>query len=348
MKATFYDVLTAHAARYPQMQPQDYVKLAYQSEFGCGHLLTDREEAYQRLFQEWEATRADALEPLGVEIGGGFFRINLAAVKHVLSPDILFRLFEMSAVSTGTKEGFERKLALIRRAAKLGILPCDGEAVYQMGRELGDGQPSHSAIYKRLYGASYRIVERRYAVLLPLICMVYDALSKRGRVTLGMDGFAASGKTTAAALLKELFPATVIATDDYFLPIERKTPARMAEPGGNLDHERFKKEIVAHMEEDVLTHARFDCHTQTLLPPITETRLPLLIVEGVLSLHPDYQPCYDLRVFFNTDEESRRLRLLERGGEALLTRFEKEWLPLERSYIDAFAPQLSCDLSVFT
>ena len=87
MRVNFYDVLTAHAAKYPQMEPCDYVKLAYQCEFGCGHLLNDREAAYRTLCEEWGAVRSDVLEPLTVDIGGGYARLNLAAAKHAMSPD---------------------------------------------------------------------------------------------------------------------------------------------------------------------------------------------------------------------------------------------------------------------
>lgn len=34
-----------HAARYPRMEPQDFGKLIYQSEFGPGHFIKDRKSA---------------------------------------------------------------------------------------------------------------------------------------------------------------------------------------------------------------------------------------------------------------------------------------------------------------
>ena len=50
MNTTFYDILTKHAAMYPEMLPQDWYKLACQSEFGCGLLLGNG--AYERLVSE--------------------------------------------------------------------------------------------------------------------------------------------------------------------------------------------------------------------------------------------------------------------------------------------------------
>ena len=51
MRLNFLEILQTHAARYPLMQPQDYAKLLYQSEFGPRHLLTTPDN----LEQEWQA-----------------------------------------------------------------------------------------------------------------------------------------------------------------------------------------------------------------------------------------------------------------------------------------------------
>ena len=51
--------LMNHARRYPESTPQDYVKLLYQSDFGGGHLLADRESAFARLQDEYSAVQSD-------------------------------------------------------------------------------------------------------------------------------------------------------------------------------------------------------------------------------------------------------------------------------------------------
>ena len=347
MKTTFYDVLTAHAAMYPAMQPQDYIKLAFQSEFGCGHLLTDRESAYCRLAEEMEKVRPDMLEPLTVDIGG-FSRLNLSAAKRFLSPDLVFRMFERSATGCGSRESYERKLSLIRRAAKLGVIPCDADAVAIAVTEIGNEIPTHSATFKRLYGASYRLVTNEIARLAPAVCLMADARRKTSRLHVAIDGRAASGKTTAAEILADLFDATLIHMDDYFLPAERRTPERLAQPGGNVDLERFTEEITASLLSDTVTHARFDCATQTLLPPVTEERKNILIVEGVYALHPELRDLYDVKLLLDTDPETQRLRICERNGEKLWNRYESEWIPLEEAYFAATDLRLVCDLTIST
>lgn len=346
MRVSFYDVLTAHAAMYPEMEAQDYVKLAFQSEFGCGHLLSDREAALTYLRDEMDAVKSDALEPFTVTVGGGFARLNLAAVKRFLSPELVYSMFEKSASPVGSKEGFARKISLMRRASLLGIIPCNGDAIARAAEELGDGIPSHSARYKRLYGASYRLVTDTYAVLVPAVCLIADALAKAGRITVGIDGRAASGKTTAATLLADLFDTTLIHADDYFLPYECKTERRLAEPGGNIDAERLEAEVLSHREDDTVTHARFDCVRQCLQPSITERRREVLMVEGVYTLRPDWISRYDVKLFFDIDKETQYLRLREREEEAVLQRYLEEWLPLEERYFSELSPMLNADLTL--
>lgn len=348
MRLPFYDVLLSHAAAYPQMEACDYVKLAYQSEFGCGHLLTDREAAYAMFLEEWDAVSTDALEPLTVTIGGGYARLNLAAAKLCMPPELVFSMFEMSVSGRGTKEGFDRKIRNMQRAAKMGILLCNGDEIVQYASTLGNQLPSHSARYRRLYGAHYRLITAELAAIAPLCMLLSDAGRKADRINVAIEGRAASGKTTVAALLGKLFDGNVIAMDDYFLPTERKTKERLALPGGNVDVERLKQEVMGERYADSLTHARFDCHKQVLLPAIKEVRRQYLFVEGVYSLHPELRDFYDVKFLLDTDKQSQRNRILERGGEALLHRYETEWLPLEEAYFAETQPEFVADLILKT
>lgn len=348
MRATFFDVLTAHAAMYPKMEACDYVKLAYQCEFGCGHLLTDREAAYRLLLEEWDKISTDGLEPLTVDIGGGYARLNLAAAKRCMTPELVFSMFEKSVSASGSREGFERKIRNMQRAAMMGILPCNGDEIVAYAESLGDKLPSHSARYRHLYGASYRVITTEMATVAPICMLLADAGRKADRINVAIDGCAAAGKTTIAGILGSLFEGNVISMDDYFLPTAEKTKERLAMPGGNVDAERIRNEIMGDRYADKLTHARFDCHKQTLLPPVNEDRKQYLFVEGVYALRPDLRDFYDVKILLNTDGESQRLRILERGGETLWHRYETEWLPLEAAYFEATQPQFVADLVIYT
>ena len=54
----FYQILRTHARRYPAMEPQDAVKLTYQSVFGGGHMIDNRQSSEKRLKEEYAAIHA--------------------------------------------------------------------------------------------------------------------------------------------------------------------------------------------------------------------------------------------------------------------------------------------------
>ena len=62
---------------------------------------------------------------------------------------------------------------------------------------------------------------------------------REGRAFVAIDGRCGSGKSTLAALLAARFDCTLVHADDFFLRPEQRTPARLAQPGGNFDRERF-------------------------------------------------------------------------------------------------------------
>ena len=57
---SFADILAAHLAAYPLMRPEDAYKLAYQSEFGCGHMVSDEASSLLRLERELPGAPAAA------------------------------------------------------------------------------------------------------------------------------------------------------------------------------------------------------------------------------------------------------------------------------------------------
>lgn len=115
-------------------------------------------------------------------------------------------------------------------------------------------------------------------------------LERRNRLVIALDGCCASGKTTLARRLAQQLPADVIPMDDFFLPPFLRTPARLAQPGGNVHYERFYEQVIAPLlsfrekslrENEpaskgwpVLSWDRFDCSSMDFLkePRITAGR----------------------------------------------------------------------------
>ena len=53
MRQELEQLLDTHRAQRPEMQPQDYYKLLYQREFGCGHTAPAPETAERHLMEEY-------------------------------------------------------------------------------------------------------------------------------------------------------------------------------------------------------------------------------------------------------------------------------------------------------
>lgn len=341
-------ILRQHSARYPAMTPADAVKLLYQAAFGPGHLV-EHGAALQRIRAELETVPADA--PLLIEeIGGGFARIYLS---HDLPPEVLAWLFTVSADDTGkNKDAFELSLLLLKRLTEEGIFPFTAaELEDYLTRYRAQGMPpvSHSEAYRTAYHPAYRVVRLSYARLLPLLRDLYHRTITGKHVILQLDGFAASGKTTLAKELADLLDGRVIPMDDFFLPMEKRTPERFREPGGNVDYERFREEVVEHLNDSTLTYGVFDCsamsvtHTRTFL-----NRTPATIVEGSYAAHPHFGQYADLRVFVECAPEEQIRRIQKRNGDAMLRRFVQEWIPMERVYEEAFRIRETADYLILT
>lgn len=168
-----------------------------------------------------------------------------------------------------------------------------------------------------------------------LLTQIERALSARsgGRVTVGVDGRCGTGKSTLAAALAARFHAPIVRMDDFFLPDGLRTPARLAEPGGNVHYERFLAEVAPFLRTgDAFSYGVFDCGARRVTHRASIPAGALVIVEGAYAFHPRFGAPYDVRAFVTADPAAQRLRLRERSGEAMLTRFLNEWIPMEERY----------------
>ena len=179
----------------------------------------------------------------------------------------------------------------------------------------------------------------------PLKERILARLEAGESVLLGIDGPCAAGKTTLAGLLQAEFSCTVLHMDDFFLPPERKTKARLEMPGGNVDWERFYEEVLQRLSRGArqVTYRPYSCQSGALLPPVTAVQTPLTVVEGSYSLHPELRPCYGLTCMLRVSPEVQ-LDRLRRRDPALLDLFVQQWIPLEERYFSAFDLYRQCDL----
>jgi len=346
----FADVLWEHAKRYPAMTPQDAVKLIYQATFGVGHLLADAEAAYQRIYEEENAVVPAENCPAIENIGGGYMRLYL---NRGISSDTIASLFlEAGTKNSINNELFAQRLEILRGLTENGVFSFDAEELETyLDGYLAFGFPppvSHSEDYRTAYRPAYRVVSYDMAMLLPLLDDL-DARIRNGVPTvLVIDGFCASGKSTLAARLSDLYGARLINMDDFFLPPSKRTPERFAEPGGNVDYERFHDEVIAHLNDEVLTYGVFDCSEMAVTHRIELPKTPLTIIEGAYALHPHFGNYADIRAFMETDEAEQKRRILARDGAEMLEMFESRWIPFERNYEAAYGIRESCGYHIHT
>lgn len=158
------EIFRAHAVRYPLMEPRDWYKLIYQSEFGGGHLIADADAARARFLDEWDkAGPASQDEAIEEAVGSGFCRLHLRPARRSgLSAEALFDAFlSGAAFACGSYAGLRRKLLLLE-----GFLTAEDavSALYDLRDFVGgiaaEGFPmvSHSAAYRAQYRPSYRII----------------------------------------------------------------------------------------------------------------------------------------------------------------------------------------------
>ena len=159
-------ILITHANRYPLMQPQDAVKLIYQNEFGCGHLICDEEACLNYLRREYTSVAKDPTAPLYEDISNGIVRVNLAAIEPE-DLDLLDKNFiDSAAKHKGTMDRFLNKLEVLRKLANEGVFNFDTNALNAYLSEYeAAGYPavSHSPEYRQAYKPEYRIIQKIYS-----------------------------------------------------------------------------------------------------------------------------------------------------------------------------------------
>jgi len=167
-------------------------------------------------------------------------------------------------------------------------------------------------------------------------------------VIIAVDGNSASGKTTFANKMAKETGATVIHMDDFFLQLHQRTNERFSEIGGNVDYERFEKEIINPLIEGkpTLNYHRFDCKTGKFakeLVVISNTGKNDIIIEGVYCMRSKkWREVYDKMIFMEINKDEQLKRLKARNPD-LLNKFVNEWLPMEKKYFEALFTDLQAN-----
>ncbi len=176
------------------------------------------------------------------------------------------------------------------------------------------------------------------------ICNRIDSLfQEKDHVLVAIDGNCTAGKSTLAAKLSEIYDCNLLHMDDFFLRPHQRTPQRYAEPGGNVDYERFQEEVLLPLIAGKdFSYQPFRCKTFTLGEPVAVSNKKLTIIEGSYSMHPYFGDPYDLKILLTISAQLQHTRVLERPI-FVQQRFLDEWIPMENKYLQAFDISASCD-----
>ena len=337
-------LLISHYEQYPQMEIRDAIKFLHQSCMGPGHLIVDEEAAMRRLEAEWNTLPDNCPVEIGTPIGNDLFRLNLKHCKAIsLSTKTLFSMFNQTAKTwISNRKTLEESLELIY------TLPFPKEKIRQAlleYREAGCPMVSHSEEYRSCYSPSYRNVRREFVSLLPILCSIDSLLKNNEFIRVAIDGPCASGKSTLGRMLSDLYHCPLISMDDFFLRPEQRTEVRLAEPGGNVDYDRFDQQVLTPLcQHKAFSYRPWDCHLQSFAAPQQIPAAPLTIVEGSYSLRPDFRDRYHLRIWAEASPEVRQQRLLDRDGPEMLERFRNLWIPMEDLYFSSCNVKECCHL----
>ncbi|WP_147549362.1 hypothetical protein [Beduini sp.] len=322
------DTLKEHLQRYPQMQGQDIIKLCFQNEFGCEHMLHNQKKSLQRIIDESQSLSKQAIR---VElIGNGFARLYFG---H-LTTDEAYTLHQLFAWTARTYQG--NTDTFIHKLEECQQWLNDKVIHQEIDQYLKNGiyPISHSPRYHEEYDPHYRVIRADLAFCFPLFLKINQLHAEKETLLIAIDGKCGSGKTTLAGLLNEVYQGNVFHMDDFFLQPHQRSSKRLETPGENVDHERFLKEVMKPLsqQQDIL-YQPFDCSIMQLSDHKETVPFHAInFIEGTYSLHPDLIDYYDLKIITTIDDETQMERILKRNGPDLAKKFKEIWIPLENNY----------------
>ncbi len=178
--------------------------------------------------------------------------------------------------------------------------------------------------------------------------MAKSAEQRKTPVVVGIDGRCGSGKTSIAQIIAEIYPCNVFHMDDFYLPVEKREDNWSHIPGGNIDFDRFRSEVLLPAcKGETVYYRSYDCSERSYGDTLTFRNCTLVIVEGSYSHHPLLAGMYDLKIFLTCSGEVQAKRLQERE-KSNYSSFKERWIPMEENYFQSCSVEGNSDLIVNT
>lgn len=182
----------------------------------------------------------------------------------------------------------------------------------------------------------------------PVLERIKELAERGGPAVIAIDGRCGSGKTWLARLIAESFPCNVLHMDDFYLPFARRAGDWETVPGGNMDFERLRGELLLPIQEGKgAVYRPYCCPRDSFGEAVPLPRRELTVVEGSYSRHPSMDIAYDLTIFLTCAGEVQRRRLKQREGSRFAA-FEQRWIPMEENYFRRFDVEATSDMVLDT
>lgn len=183
----------------------------------------------------------------------------------------------------------------------------------------------------------------------PVRALMERTLAQRPFALVAIDGQCGSGKSALATELATRYDGQVVHMDDFFLPPDLRTAERLAQPGGNVDVERFLAQVMRPLVAgQKARYQRYDCATGQRLDQPQVSPRGLVIIEGAYSLHPMLRDAYQAAVGLAVAPTAQQARICLREGDEKWPDFAQRWIPLEQRYLTETGVWARCDVVIDT
>ncbi len=139
-----------------------------------------------------------------------------------------------------------------------------------------------------------------------LVLAIDELIEQYNASAICIDGVTGAGKEELAGVLSQRYGAPVIHMKDFVLPLGERAEGWENIPGGHMDFNRFREEIVdPWMQKAPLVYTVYDQVTGEATERKALPDARLYIIEGTYCLHPVIPDFYDLRIFMKGTQEQR-------------------------------------------
>jgi len=166
-----------------------------------------------------------------------------------------------------------------------------------------------------------------------------------GPLLVAIDGPGCSGKSTLAQSLEVMLgdAAISIGTDEFFVPLSEQDlkcdPAAAVQDGiAHLRWHELRTTLDRLAQGQGARFRPYDWEDDVLGPIRSVPSKPVVLVEGLYSMHYCLRGAYAFKLWVDGASHTRMSRVTARDGERLLNLWHSVYIPRESSYLRSQRP----------